>query len=228
MVSMLLGAEPSATPTPSKIDLNAASATGFSFMDQYSTAGLTNFLFDISLDTFSGMSNCFMSSINRCGSSIAGTQNRMKQQVLSVNCHKAKAPSWLNEEYLIRSPRDNAHNDAHFCSANFCKLGLNGRLSEYSQEQNANEATMSMCQPPPRAATAELLEVHQPFLPSRRLPNTGQAPFGKGHGPKLPVSMTNTKRRGQAASKVAQHPRWNSLGDCPTQNNTCNAALNCM
>ena len=50
----------------------------------------------------------------------------------------------------------------------------------------------------------------------RRLPNTGQAPFGKGHGPKLPVSMTNTKRRAQAASKVAQHPRWNSLGDCPT------------
>ena len=87
MVSMTLGAEPLATPAPSKIDLKAAS--GFSLTDQYSAAGLTNFLFDISLDTSSGMFNCFTSSTNCFGSSIAHTEKRVKQQVLLANCHKA-------------------------------------------------------------------------------------------------------------------------------------------
>ena len=87
MVSMTLGAEPLATPAPSKIDLKAAS--GFSLTDQYSAAGLTNFLSDISLDTSSGMFNCFTSSTNCFGSSIAHTEKRVKQQVLLANCHKA-------------------------------------------------------------------------------------------------------------------------------------------
>ena len=87
MVSMTLGAEPLATPAPSKIDLKAAS--GFSLTDQYSAAGLTNFLFDISLDTSSGMFNCFTSFTNCFGSSIAHTEKRVKQQVLLANCHKA-------------------------------------------------------------------------------------------------------------------------------------------